>query len=1396
MEKTFTQINKLKFIHLALTLFLGILISKGQSTNPAPYCFPNAGSMGTGTCTGAGGNPYGFNLNSFTLGTVNVDQTGICYGTNAQAVYRYWNAPSQLITLVPGANYSVTIRSAQGIAGTYNVSRGFWIDYNKNNTFDAGELLGSAMTLNNVVGGPSSTFNFTVPCNAASGITRLRIRSQYNNLIVGTDACNVSSSYGESWDFDVNITSSNSPNADFVLPTNVWVKSVFTLFNTNPTGYINHGWDINNDGSFEQTGLQPNFTTAGGPAGTFTTPGQKCVRLESTNCLGTDTVVKCFMVNAPTTVPDVDFVASSTVIEQYQTIRLYDLTENGPYQWDWYVYDSTTYASQDYYPELDDYDAIVDDPNNIGLTRYTKNPEFQFYLPGKYTITLRARNDEGWSDEVRKVMYITVVLPTEFILGFGAYGPNGDNVVESPTGTIYDNGGKFLNYGNNQGLGSRSFVRITPCNAERIDLTMTQLKFKDGGDRLRVWDGKSPGGPGTTLLANWTTGASVPRTVSAFSGSMYVLFESDGGGVDSGFAGYYSSKLGPATITPPDFEANSTPSYVLAPVKFTNTSPNVVGVPTWEWRIDDVLVSTKQDYNHVFTYDNDFEVCLTVKSCVGDATTCKTISVVSPSGPSEIDVWASNRRPVINQDLVSLKPIVTGANRFEWTVFPINYTLMNPPTVSNGSFGPGFVNYINTPGDSIPTPILKFPNAGCYTITLKAWNSMLPTTTVSSIVKNIFICAVDYCEPTSYIVTQDMGINSVKISDGANIVLENESESGITAYSDYTKSDIAHLTFGKTYEIEIYRISNVDPANRKAWIDWNVDGDFTDVGEEILFEPSSRANFYRGTFKVPELSKSYEGSTRLRVATNYQNENTTPCGPLVAGEYEDYGIVLFNDNSAPIISLLGQDTVRIELGSSYTDAGATAYDPSEGDITSRIVVTSDLELGGSGIYTYEYNVTDFSGNKAATVKRIVYVIYDMTPPVLTLNPGSTACIEANKNNPPYVDPGATATDNRAPFNLNPLIQVSGMVNTRAIGNYTLTYSVQDVAGHSVSLTRSVCVEDTKVPTIISNGDTSIQINTIWIDNTFATDAYDNNPTLVKTWGINGAVKTWQKGTYPITYTAFDQSGNQAVPVTRRYRVDDFIAPTIELNTFDIVYHDVRTPYVSVEPSVTDNFYPPSQLSYIRTSSNVNENVLGTYAEEFKATDPSGNTTTKTRTVVVQDNIAPIIWGDVINGCVGESVWPMWGLSISDNYYTPADLKPLVLLLNQNINQWEEGLYYATYRVTDPSGNTSEDFTRLIKYTYWPKCINSTVGVDDVKTKETVNVYPNPSNGIVNIDLNGALTQNATIEVYNAMGQKVLSQSFTNAIGKFEIDLGTFAKGVYNIQLKADGQIVSKRVVLQ
>jgi len=110
--------------------------------------------------------------------------------------------------------------------------------------------------------------------------------------------------------------------------------------------------------------------------------------------------------------------------------------------------------------------------------------------------------------------------------------------------------------------------------------------------------------------------------------------------------------------------------------------------------------------------------------------------------------------------------------------------------------------------------------------------------------------------------------------------------------------------------------------------------------------------------------------------------------------------------ASPVITLTGADQ-EIEVGSPYVELGATALDSLDGDLTGSIVIDSAaVDVNTVGSYLVTYDVTDSSGNPAATVTRTVNVV-DNTAPVITLT-GADQTIGVGS---PYVELGATALDN-------------------------------------------------------------------------------------------------------------------------------------------------------------------------------------------------------------------------------------------------------------------------------------------------------------------------------------------------------------------------------------------------
>jgi hypothetical protein len=80
------------------------------------------------------------------------------------------------------------------------------------------------------------------------------------------------------------------------------------------------------------------------------------------------------------------------------------------------------------------------------------------------------------------------------------------------------------------------------------------------------------------------------------------------------------------------------------------------------------------------------------------------------------------------------------------------------------------------------------------------------------------------------------------------------------------------------------------------------------------------------------------------------------------------------DKISPVITILGNDSETMVVGSVYIDAGATAFDEVDGDITVNIITVNLVDTAVPGTYTVTYNVSDAKGNAAMQMTRTVNVV--------------------------------------------------------------------------------------------------------------------------------------------------------------------------------------------------------------------------------------------------------------------------------------------------------------------------------------------------------------------------------------------------------------------------------------
>jgi len=85
------------------------------------------------------------------------------------------------------------------------------------------------------------------------------------------------------------------------------------------------------------------------------------------------------------------------------------------------------------------------------------------------------------------------------------------------------------------------------------------------------------------------------------------------------------------------------------------------------------------------------------------------------------------------------------------------------------------------------------------------------------------------------------------------------------------------------------------------------------------------------------------------------------------------------------------------------------------------------------------------------------------------------------------------------------------------------------------------------------------------------------------------------------------------------------------------------------------------------------------------------------------------------------------------------------------------------------------------------------------TKSSMKVYPNPAQGVAHIDLGFESSDNATLEIFNTLGEKVYDKNLStlNTTGNsIEISTGNFESGVYLIRLQAGNKDFKQRLIVK
>ena len=315
-----------------------------------------------------------------------------------------------------------------------------------------------------------------------------------------------------------------------------------------------------------------------------------------------------------------------------------------------------------------------------------------------------------------------------------------------------------------------------------------------------------------------------------------------------------------------------------------------------------------------------------------------------------------------SEDVVELPKMTAG----------FTYTLNeNTGTVEFINISENATNYSWDFGDEVPVvpastslevnPIKSYMN-GTYTVILKAMNAAGAISYFEDII------VINMPLPLGLPMTFDNdNVNySATAFDGvAYEVVENPAPGG----SNDVASMVASITnSGAAYEGLFFELQTAIDLTTNNTIRMNF---WSDTAVSILLKLEQGTAF-------TEVSANHTGAGWEELQFTFTARASysklvvfvDPTGTKGGTFYMD-DIVQVSLGDAPVITLIGDASIRLTQGNPYTEQGATASDTEDGDVTSTIVIGGNTVVTSTpGTYEVTYTVTDSDGNTTVATRSV------------------------------------------------------------------------------------------------------------------------------------------------------------------------------------------------------------------------------------------------------------------------------------------------------------------------------------------------------------------------------------------------------------------------------------------
>ena len=309
--------------------------------------------------------------------------------------------------------------------------------------------------------------------------------------------------------------------------------------------------------------------------------------------------------------------------------------------------------------------------------------------------------------------------------------------------------------------------------------------------------------------------------------------------------------------------------------------------------------------------------------------------------------------------------------------------------------------------------------------------------------------------------------------------------------------------------------------------------------------------------------------------------------------------------TAPTLSLNGDKYVRLESDTSYREDGATVT--TSATITPSVIISGGVTSDEPRVYTIKYEAEDLQRKQAEPIFRTVEVI-----PKVSIIKLEGPRVIYHTYDTKLDDPGVTASvpiniywrKHNTTLNPNPGFP-NGLLfdpSTTQITIYYTNDTPDEYLRTASSVERTVYVRRRPVLTLRGSSTVYNPLGQRYVDlGVNITQSGVTSPDVTVSFNEPN-VNLSQ--TQTVTYTAKDQFGIEAIPITRQVIVRKRPTITTSGTLFRTLYDPISIPTPVVEPV--------SLLSSLQSSNNITVNQIGNYSITYNVTDGDGISADTTR----------------------------------------------------------------------------------------------------------------------------------------------------------------------------------------